>query len=90
MVLCYGSSSLVLLGLCRCQAPNSRWAPLIACGMLSTTPRCIFREPGGLRRHMDYGHQWDGLGGSVRMGSAPEQRTAGGRFLLLAWAAYGS
>ena len=32
------SNSLVLLGLCRCQAPNSRWAPLIACGMLSTTP----------------------------------------------------
>ena len=32
------SSTLVLLGLCRCQAPHSRWAPLIACGMLATTP----------------------------------------------------
>ena len=36
-------------------------------------------EPGGLRRHMDYGYQRNGLGGSMRMESTPEQRAAGGQ-----------
>ena len=56
-----------------------RWAPLIACGMLSTTPLHL---QGHQRATPTYG-LWAPVGwawrGSVRMGSAPEQRTAGGQ-----------